>query len=82
MFAVILIRNKIKEMIQAEGRLKFVAILVQSNLKWHTHIDKVASSIAIELDLLSSISRKYLFWIFFAHVRAYGTILLENSSYT
>lgn len=49
MFAVILIRNKIKEMIQAEGRLKFVDVFVQSNLKRQWHIDKVASSVAYEL---------------------------------
>jgi hypothetical protein len=68
--------------------LKFLGILVQSNLKWQLHIDKVASSIAKGLFLLrslsGSVSRKVLLCIYFAHVHshiAYGTILWANTHY-
>jgi hypothetical protein len=67
--------------------LKFLGILLQSNLKWQQHIDLVASRMAKGLFLIRSLSGivepSVSVDVYYAHVHshlAYGTALWANSS--
>lgn len=68
--------------------LKFLGIMVQANLKWHSHIDFVSNKLSKGLFMLrslkGSVTLDILIYIYYAHIHShlsYGTAIWANVGY-